>query len=249
MSDERQQLNINSPWWGEHVHRYKIALKHIQEQDKVLDIACGTGFGTELIFQKTKGVIGGDLDNETIESNKKHYSGISFETMNVTKTTYSDDYFDVIVSFETIEHTTQYREMLKELKRITKKGGIVIISTPNFYLNSPKGIIINPFHTQEFTPKEFKELIGEYFSEFEHYGQKYIRYDNKTSFRYKAAYMMERFFYQRGIRKLPLSFQNFFLKLFINKTQYPNIEDFDLTQDIDVIEKKCVTQLVICKND
>ena len=67
MSSERQEQNKNTPWWGEHVHRYNTTLQYILSSDKVLDIACGNGFGSYILSQKTNNiVIGGDISKETV---------------------------------------------------------------------------------------------------------------------------------------------------------------------------------------
>jgi SAM-dependent methyltransferase len=71
--------------------------------------------------------------------------------------------FDVVVSFETIEHHDKHHEMLKEIKRVLKPGGILIISSPDkkFYSDIPG--YSNPFHIKELYEKEFRNLISSYF--------------------------------------------------------------------------------------
>ncbi len=249
MSSERQLLEEKSPWWAEHIHRYEEVLKHLKNTDKVLDIACGTGFGSNILAKKANIVIGADLDEKAIDENKTIWKNdkLKFEVIDGTQIPYEDEYFDVIVSFETIEHTTSFEKMLDEFKRVVKPGGILFISTPNIYLNSPTGIVTNPFHTQEFTPEEFKELIASRFENYEIYGQEYIRYKNKTNLAYAIAKSFEKFHYQRGIRKIPISIQDIPLRLLIGKTQYPLLEDYQLNPDTQIIKEKCVTQLAICK--
>jgi ubiquinone/menaquinone biosynthesis C-methylase UbiE len=250
MSSERLLLEQKSPWWAEHVHRYHEVLKHIKGNETVLDIACGTGFGSEILAAKCNKVIGGDIDAETIETNNKQYSiaNLSFELLDGTKLPYADEYFDIVVSFETIEHTTAYLKMLEEFKRVTKKDGLLFISTPNFYLNSPNGVLVNKFHTQEFTPKEYDAILKKYFSDYKLLGQNYIRYNNQTSFKYSLAKMFEKIFYARGFRKIPIAIQDKIMQLIINKNQYPAVDDYEWTSDINVIEKKCVTQMALVIN-
>jgi ubiquinone/menaquinone biosynthesis C-methylase UbiE len=249
MSSERQLLEDQSPWWAEHIHRYTEVLKIIKSTDTILDIACGTGFGSNILAKKAAQVIGGDIDKTTIAENNTIYSkdNLTFQELDGTKLPFDDNTFDVLVSFETIEHTIHYDEMIKEFKRVVKPTGKLFISTPNFYLNSPSGIVTNPFHTQEFTPDEFKELISTYFQKFEIFGQEYIRYKNKKSINYIIAHKIELFHYLRGIRKLPLRLQNIAINLLINKPQYPTLEDYTLTKDSSIIAKKCITQLAICE--
>ena len=53
MSSERQELNVISPWWGEHIHRYNEVIDQLNGNETILDIACGTGFGSNLLASKT----------------------------------------------------------------------------------------------------------------------------------------------------------------------------------------------------
>ena len=251
MSEERKLLIQRDPWWGEHEQRYLKATEFLSSSDIVLDIACGTGYGSKILSSKAKQVIGGDLNEATIDYNKKFYNNIpnlKFEIMDGTKLPYKDNTFDALISFETLEHTRDFIPMLNEFKRTVKSGGTIIISTPNFYLNSPNGYIINKYHTQEWTPSEFKELINKIFGEFNHYGQEYVRYKSMRSLRYKLANLIERIFYLKGFRKLPLPFQNFVLNKMIGKGQYPDTQDYEWIMNSEIIEKKCITQVAVVKN-
>lgn len=250
MSSERKLLVKNDPWWGEHVHRYITALDYIEPADRVLDIACGTGYGSEMLTQKAQEVVGGDIDRSTIDENLKLYSNdnLSFQVLDGTHLPFQDESFDVLVSFETIEHTKQFLQMLKEFKRVTKKGGRLLISTPNRYLNSPNGTIVNRFHTQEWTPSEFMEILNSIFLKYELVGQLYNRYENISSMNYSLAKVIEKMLYLKGFRKAPLYLQDKIMNTLIQKPMYPIAEDYVWTNDISLIEKKCVTQMAIIEN-
>jgi ubiquinone/menaquinone biosynthesis C-methylase UbiE len=251
MSAERLALEEKSPWWGEHKHRYLEVLKHLKGDEKTLDIACGTGYGTDTLAEKCGSIIGGDIDATAISINSKnwHRSNMTFQHMDGTQLPFEDGHFDVLVSFETIEHTTQYMQMLSEFKRVVKKGGLLFISTPNFYLNSPDGVIVNKFHTQEFTPEEFDAILKIVFSEYKIFGQLYIRYKGRNKVIHRLAKLTEWVFYLRGFRKLPLNFQDNIMKILIKKNFYPDISDYILTEDKDLLTKKCITQIAIIKNN
>lgn len=248
MSEERKLLTHKDPWWGEHEQRYLKAREFLSSSDIVLDIACGTGYGAEILSHKVKQVIGGDLNVAAIDYNNKFYDlpNLRFEVIDGTNLPFENNTFNALISFETIEHTRDYILMLNEFKRIVISGGTIIISTPNFYLNSPNGYIVNKFHTQEWTPSEFKELINSLFGEFEYYGQEYIRYKNK-GLKYRIANVVERIFYIRGFRKLPLIFQDAIMKFIIGKGQYPEACDYEWTDNFETIEKKCITQIAVIK--
>lgn len=248
MSSERQLLNENDPWWGEHIHRYNEVIPLIKGEDAILDIACGTGFGSNILAQYTKGlVIGGDISVEAIEECNSFWrrENLKFEVLDGTQLPYPENYFDKIVSFETIEHTTKYREMLQEFYRVLKPGGVAFISTPNFPVNSPSGKVLNPFHTQEFTYKELRTILELVFSNVQITGQKFSRYDNGKVSRFgKVIYA---FFNIIGIRKFtPFHFKNRVSLFFTQKPFYPTPDDFTLVYEEKEI-LKCKTFFCICR--
>lgn len=249
MSSERQIDNIDNPWWAEHLQRYQEVNKILGSNKKyILDIACGSGFGSDYLSNCGYDVIGGDLSEEVVLECKSKYKkpNLDFKIIDGTKLDYNDSLFDAVVSFETIEHTRDFQLMLNEFKRVTKTDGLVILSTPNFLVNSPKGFIENPFHTQEWTYDELLKILNSTFSKVELLGQQYIRYKAPLTFNYKIAKVMEWIFYLKGFRKIPLSIQNFVLNSLINQPMYPITMNFDLTANVSEI-RKCKTFFAICK--
>lgn len=252
MSSERQLLEEahGGRWWGEHVHRYNEALKHIKSNDTVLDIACGTGFGTDILAAQATGgkVIGGDISAETIAECTQQWArpNIAFRVLDGTALDFPDAYFDVIVSFETIEHTTSYRKMLNEFARVLKPSGKLVLSTPNAAITSPDGVIGNPYHTQEFRLEELKQLLKEAFPFVEMYGQRNKRYDNK-SFGKVTGNLFEKLFLSFGIRKLPYSFRSGIMKSFFGYPLYAEPTDFLLEPDETRITKESPVLFAVCK--
>jgi ubiquinone/menaquinone biosynthesis C-methylase UbiE len=248
MSLERQEHNENNPWWGEHVHRYNEALSYIPNLGKVLDIACGNGFGSHILSTKTTDmVIGADISEDAVNQCSLKFTNtpnLKFKIVDGTNMPFEDNYFDTIISFETIEHTTQYKQMLTEFYRTLKSGAVAIISTPNIIVNSPTGVVLNPYHTQEFNYTELEQILNSTFNTVKIFGQKYIRYKNK-SIRNTIGKIVESFLYLRGIRKMPLSIQNSVMQLIVKKPMYPTPTDFELTSDKNEI-LKCKTFFTVC---
>ena len=244
MASERQEINKISPWWGEHLHRYEDVVKSLSGNEIILDIACGSGFGTHLLSTHSTGkVFGGDLSSEAISLCEKAWEedNLTYKVMDGTQLEFQDNFFDVVVSFETIEHTTMFNEMIKELKRVAKPNGIIYLSTPNVKINSPTGLVTNPYHTQEWNYEEFYKIVNKHFNSYKILGQKYNRYKNKKS----IAFYVEKLLYKRGIRKIPISFQDKIINVLGQKSIYPNSKDYTMTNNISEI-KKCKTFFAIC---
>ena len=151
----------------EHWHRYLYASNFVQNKT-VLDIACGEGYGSNLLSKNAKEVVGVDISFQVIENAKKKYKtkNLSFVHGSASKIPIKDDSkFDVIVSFETIEHISEDDQIsfLSEVKRLLRPGGIFIVSTPNKLIYSDIPNYKNEYHVKEFYYNEFEEFLKRYF--------------------------------------------------------------------------------------
>lgn len=154
--------------YGEHITRYSIA-KNIVEGKVVLDIASGSGYGTKELATTAKKVYGVDINSQAIKYAKKNYQNknIEFIEGSATKIPIPDNTLDVVISFETIEHIEDYKKFMVEIKRVLKKDGILILSTPND-VEFPED---NHFHVHEFQYNELQKLVKKYFINVENYYQ------------------------------------------------------------------------------
>jgi ubiquinone/menaquinone biosynthesis C-methylase UbiE len=157
---ERLETFVFSETTIEHLHRYAIACE-VAKNKAVLDIACGEGYGSNLLAQKATHVTGVDIDNATIQKAKQKYthSNLSFITGDVRKTPCPNHSFDIVVSFETIEHIEEQAQMIQEIKRVLKPGGLLIISTPDKKYYADKRQHNNPFHKKELYEAEFIDIL------------------------------------------------------------------------------------------
>jgi len=150
--------------------RYRIALKYVGKKDRVLDIACGLGYGTDMLAGKAGHVTGADYSPETIQIAKEHNekANVSFEIQDITSMNFSDNRFDVVISMETICHVDE-NKCLSELLRVLKPGGTLIISA---HQNINGRIPIVPWHLQEYSLEDFKRILAEKFVLQKIYGEK-----------------------------------------------------------------------------
>lgn len=153
----------------DHVFRYKFAMPFAENKD-VLDIACGEGYGSACLARLgARSVVGVDIDEEAVAHARRKY-GIEARVGNADSIPAGDDEFDLIVSFETIEHIADPGGFLDECVRVCRPGGTFVVSTPNkaIYLH---GADPNDFHLSEMDVGEFLSHLGKRFSSVELYGQ------------------------------------------------------------------------------
>lgn len=163
-SGERLETFVYNENTIEHLHRYAIAQEYIKDK-VVLDIACGEGYGTNLLSSYAKDIIGVDISSETVEAAKEKYkkNNLNFKVGSATQIPLEDKKVDVVVSFETIEHLRDHETMLQEFKRVLKEDGILIISSPDKKYYTDLRNYNNPFHVKELYFDEFKDLIKRHF--------------------------------------------------------------------------------------
>lgn len=172
---ERLDLKSYEYWTYEHIHRYYIASLYVKEKT-VIDIASGEGYGTYLLSKYSKKAIGFDINKKTVDYANMKYKrdNLSYKIGSITKIPIADKSVDIVVSFETIEHINEHDNALKEIRRILKENGILIMSSPekinyNYELKEK-----NKFHIKELTFNEYKKLISKYFTNYKFQYQKSI---------------------------------------------------------------------------
>lgn len=154
----------------EHVHRYQFAARFVDNK-RVLDIACGEGYGTAALAKAgAVRVIGMDISEEACEHARRKY-GVDCFAGNAENIPLADESIDLIVSFETIEHLEGPMAFLDECVRVLAPGGTLIISTPNKEVNSEAGHY-NQFHNFEVSEEEFKAMLNPRFSSLALYTQR-----------------------------------------------------------------------------
>ena len=172
---ERLLPSITNESMFEHLHRYVLA-KRFCANKIVLDIACGEGYGSNIISDVAEYVYAVEIDKNVVKSAKEKYvkKNLEFKCSSIENIPLKDNSVDVILSFETIEHIPDYIKALNELKRVLKNDGLLVISTPNKTNYTDKTGNINPYHIHEFTRSEFIELLSGFYKYREFLSQSFI---------------------------------------------------------------------------
>lgn len=159
----------------EHMHRYAWAATLCSGKD-VLDIACGEGYGSALIANDARSVIGVDISEAAVAHAQATYAkpNLRYQVGSATAIPLPDASVDIATSFETVEHLAQQSEMLSELRRVLKPNGLLIISSPNKQVYSDDRNYVNEFHVKELYFDEFDALLKEQFPAVTYLGQRLV---------------------------------------------------------------------------
>jgi SAM-dependent methyltransferase len=154
------------PDFPEHVQRYRFASQFCQGK-KVLDAACGNGYGAYLLAcMGASSVLGVDISDEALAGATTHFQHpyLTYRKGDCERLADLADTYDVVVSFETIEHLPHPERLVDGASALLKPGGLFLVSTPNILRHSQAPIPIeNPYHLSEMPYAEFEALIGSHF--------------------------------------------------------------------------------------
>lgn len=154
-----------------HEKRYRFALAYCADK-RVLDGACGVGYGSALLAERAARVVGIDLSEEAIAYARTRYArpNVEFIVDNLQSPSLDDRSFDVVCSFETLEHLPDRDAFLHHVARVLRDEGVFVLSTPrvNETTDSPD----NPHHFVEYSRRDFEALLRRYFVDVELFGQR-----------------------------------------------------------------------------
>lgn len=159
----RDQIEI------EHYHRYLLAREFCRGLD-VLDVTSGDGYGTALLAQVAHSAIGIETSPEVVAAARRAFTApnLRYGQGDAHHLPLPDACIDVAISFQTLEHICEQDQVLQdqllnELHRVLRPGGLLIISTPDRDFYSPAHVLPNSFHALNLTKSEFKELLERHF--------------------------------------------------------------------------------------
>jgi SAM-dependent methyltransferase len=137
---------------------------------RVLDMACGEGYGSEVLSRSATAVLGVDGNPEAHEHARLRYvrQNLQFE-WGAVETYGEPGSLDAVVFLQTIEHVQDPVAVLEHFKSLLAPGGTVYVSTPNLLTLAPPGAAksSNPWHVREYRADEFRELCATVFGEVE----------------------------------------------------------------------------------
>jgi 2-polyprenyl-3-methyl-5-hydroxy-6-metoxy-1,4-benzoquinol methylase len=155
-----EQIPSDNPIHQRLFKAYIIAEHYIQGD--VLEVGCGEGRGIDVMLPKSKSFTAVDKIEPVIADLRKKYPGAKFQSMNIPPLSgLADNTYDVVVSFQVIEHIENDKLYLQEINRVLKPGGLALITTPNRSLSLTR----NPWHIREYLPNELQALAASVFRE------------------------------------------------------------------------------------
>lgn len=182
----------------DHIKRYEFASQYVKDKT-ILDIACGAGGGSYYLAEKGKAkrIVSCDIDPDAVRYAKYRNFHESTEFKVQDAEAYkNENYFDVIISFETIEHLKNYNQFFQNMSVSLKQNGLIIISTP--ISNQPLNFTPdNPYHTQEWGFQAFQNVLNEHFSLSEIYVQLYPAFRVPERVRLTPIYRLLKFLKKR----------------------------------------------------
>ncbi|WP_430409048.1 class I SAM-dependent methyltransferase [Kordia sp.] len=155
------KINSDNPLYQRTLKAYHLVAPFIH--GNVLEIGCGEGYGVELLYKNAAALTLIDKSPYTAETIKEKYPKATIIQERIPPLTQlKDNSFDVIVSFQVIEHIKDATLYLEEIRRVLKPSGKAYISTPN----ALKTIARNPWHYKEYTFENLSNLFEKTFSTY-----------------------------------------------------------------------------------
>jgi SAM-dependent methyltransferase len=218
-NDPRSEL------WGEHRSRYRFAARLVRPGMRVLDVACGAGFGLEMLVAAGACPLGVDLQAAALAEARQAAPRARLVRADATRLPLPNHAIDLAVSFETIEHVPDAAALVRELRRVVRPEGRLVLSTPNRAFRAQTNGM-NPFHVREFTGAELRELLLTCFGHVELYGQR-----ASAAYRYVPFLLVERSWQPselawKLLNRLPFALKDALARGLTHRPFYPGEDDY-----------------------
>jgi SAM-dependent methyltransferase len=157
-------------WFQRHLVVYRWIAERVAGR-RVIDMACGEGYGADLLATRAASVVGVDANPEAHEHARLRYQRENLRLVRDLVDRFSEPCDDVVF-LQTIEHVTEPEAVLDHFRSLLAPGGTAYISTPNVLTLAPPGAERsgNPWHVHEYRAQEFRALCAAHFPRVELYG-------------------------------------------------------------------------------
>jgi len=235
-----------------HIATYQFALKHVRGK-RVLDYGCGSGYGSYMLSSIADNVTAVDISKEAVNFAKSCYKSSNLVFYTISEL--SNEKYDVITSFQVIEHVPDEKEYIKKLKELLNPSGYLLISTPDKsfrlfnYIQKPW----NVFHLKEYNGKDLNNLLQNYFDKVE-----ILKIGSSADFVIKEILRTKKqrlitlpftlFFYPNLLRVLLLNFQVSIYNAINNFRKKDELTMNNNDHHIDLATKFSIHDIDIAKN-
>jgi len=172
MSIEKQQGIL----YQEHKQRYEFIKPLLH--GNVLDIACGTGYGAQIIDDTINRYYGVDFSQDAIDDANKYnkLEKNEFSQGSIVSIDFKDQKFDIVISFETLEHIEDYNKALSEILRVLKSTGTFVGSVPSKEFDDKCEDVYgkNPYHITRFNFEKIQNLLSKNFKYVEFFSNELV---------------------------------------------------------------------------
>lgn len=140
----------------------------LKTEDKILEIGCGIGTIVSELTGRGHDIFGTDISNRAIDYGLKKYVDIRLEVQAAEVLPYDNESFDVVLSFDLLEHIAKVDRHISEVSRVLRQGGYYLLQTPNKYSNiafetlSKKSLQWRRYHPSLHTPGQLKRRFGKH---------------------------------------------------------------------------------------
>jgi 2-polyprenyl-3-methyl-5-hydroxy-6-metoxy-1,4-benzoquinol methylase len=162
-------------WFRRHLAVYEWIAARLQGAT-VIDMACGEGYGSDVLARSAARVVGVDANPEAFEHSSRRYVRPNLSFVRDLVDGYSEP-AEAVVFLQTIEHLEDPGATLEHFRSLVGESGTVFLSTPNVLTLAPKGAdrSDNPWHVHEYRQVEFRALCAKHFGRVELYGLRHAR--------------------------------------------------------------------------
>ena len=147
-----------------HVVAYRFAQEEVRGKS-VLDAGCGDGYGTHILAETAARALGVDRSAESIAGAARRYQrpNLAYRTCELHRLVELGEQFDIVCNFQVIEHLTDPRPFLEQVRQVMRPAARLIITTPN----RRNSFVENPYHVHEYLAGELAALLRQVFAHVE----------------------------------------------------------------------------------